>query len=161
MKKLLLLAIVVLAAFAGCRVQEQVQPAVPSAPAPKSDLPRHEEPEFLDICESVFRHQFEHNASGAQQDAAAYFLTIFDRDPSEEFLSRFAGHSPPVRKGSEFAVGKGLKFRVDSIERMGPDKAQVSGGYYEASESSSGNVYTVVRRKGKWVVEKDEMQWIS
>jgi hypothetical protein len=37
----------------------------------------------------------------------------------------------------------------------------VYGGIYEAGLSSSGNLYTVVRKSGKWVVAKDEMQWMS
>ena len=31
--------------------------------------------ETLDICEAVFRYQFEHNVSGIQQDAEGYFLS--------------------------------------------------------------------------------------
>lgn len=65
---------------------------------------RTEAQEKLDICEAVFRYQFEHNASGAQQKAKAYFLKIHNKDPSDEFLARFKGHTPPVKKGSDFAI---------------------------------------------------------
>ncbi len=115
----------------------------------------------LDVCEAVFRYQFEHNASGVQQDAAAYFLTIRGEDPSPEFLARFAGHRPPVRPGSEFEVGKGLRFRVEGIEWRGDGSARVTGGYYEAGLSSSGNVYTVEPAGDGFEVTANEMKWIS
>ena len=128
---------------------------------PQGSKLKTEEQENLDICEAVFRYQFEHNASGAQQKAQAYFLEVFKKDPSPEFLARFKDDTPPARKGSEFAIGKGLKFRVESIERIEKNKVRVSGGYYEAGLSSSGNIYTVVRKNESWIVEKNEMQWIS
>jgi len=72
---------------------------------------------------------------------------------------------PPVRKGSEFAAGKGLEFHVDSIKRVDADKVVVDGGFYEVGRSgnanASGNVYTVVRKDGKWVVVSDELQVLT
>ena len=115
----------------------------------------------FDICEAVFRHQFLHNASAAQQGAAAYFLSIRDRDPSPEFLDRFAGNEPPVRPGSGFEIGKGLRFRVDTIEWRDDGSVKVTGGYFEAGLSSSGNVYTVEPDGDGWEVTADEMEWIS
>jgi hypothetical protein len=115
----------------------------------------------LDICEAVFRHQFEDNASAVQQDAAAYFLLIRKKDADPEFLARFAGHQPPVLPGSKFEIGKGLQFRVDSIEWEDNGSVKVTGGYYEAGLSASGNVYTLEADGDKWVVTADEMEWIS
>ena len=120
-----------------------------------------EQQENLDICEAVFRYQFEHNASGSQQEAKSYFLEVFKKDPSIEFLARFKDITHPVKKGSEFMEGEGLKFKVVSIQLIEKNKVQVYGGYYEGSLSSSGNIYTVVRKNEIWIVEKDEMQWIS
>ena len=117
--------------------------------------------EELDIYEAVFRYQFGHNASGQQQDAPAYFISVFGNDPSETFLARFADVHPPVRKGSEFKVGQGLAFSVGAIEMKGTDSAEVSGGYYEANLSASGNTYYVRRRDGQWVCEREVMHWIS
>src|ERR1043165_6923434 len=87
-----------------------------------------------DIREAVFRYQFGHNASGAQQQAAVYFLEILSNDerssfdPSDEFMARFGDHRPPVRKQSRARPGKGsaptdritgeegLIFRVGEIK---------------------------------------------
>ncbi len=117
--------------------------------------------EALDIAEVTFRYQFEHNASGAQQKAQAYFLSVFNKDPSPEYLKRFEGNKPPVKNGSEFKIGNGLAFRVGAIKRVSETKVEVSGGYYEAGLSSSGNTYFVEKKDGKWVVTEDKMHWIS
>jgi hypothetical protein len=38
----------------------------------------------------------------------------------------------------------------------------VTGGYFEAGLSASGNTYTLGRqRDGSWLVTSDQMQWIS
>lgn len=149
--------------------------AAPSVHPPKeAEKPRAETPEDDDIREAVFRHVFLKNASGRQQSAKVYCLQVEGKsDPSDKLLARFQGHSPPVKKQSRCKadMGKGvydldtgepgLIFRVDSIERTGPDSATVRGGYYEAGLSSSGNVYTVARENGRWTVTADKMLWIS
>ncbi|MEN8149446.1 MAG: hypothetical protein ABFS86_06460 [Planctomycetota bacterium] len=130
--------------------------SAPAAPEP----PSRSESEF-DICEAAFRHQFANNASAVQQKAAAYFLEIRGKDPTPEFLARFADHTPPVKAGSAFETGKGLKFHVESIEWLGDDRVKVSGGYYEASLSASGNEYVVERKGDGWKVTNDTMLRIS
>jgi hypothetical protein len=129
-----------------------------------------------DIREAVFRWQFEHNASGQQQKAKVYFLQIGEKDkgdPSDQFMKRFVQHKPSVRKVSQCAADtrkgvldkqtgeKGLIFRIAAIEWKSDTEVAVSGGYYEAGLSASGNTYTVKKVDGKWTVTKDEMHWIS
>src|SRR5438105_4744129 len=45
-----------------------------------------------EIAEAVFRYQFLHNASSRQQHAAVYFLSLRHKNPSKEFILRFAGN---------------------------------------------------------------------
>ena len=126
------------------------------------------DPEILDIFEVFFRYKFENNASAQQQDAEAYFLEIDGEDPSPEFLARFKGHSPPVKKGSEFVMGgsiviegeapmegNGLLFRIDSYQWIGlfGNCVKISGGYSEGDLSASWASYIWIRRKGKWELE--------
>lgn len=132
-------------------------------------------PVEADIREAVFHYQFKRNASGQQQRASAYFLIIGEQDgnPSDEFIRRFASHSPPVKPASRCwssmrrgVVDKdtgrsGLIFSVGSIKWINDTEVEVSGGYYEAGLSSSGNIYFVKRRGGKWEVTGDKMLWIS
>ena len=40
----------------------------------------------LDAAEAVFRYMLERNSSSMKRNAAAYFLTVNNKDPSPEFL---------------------------------------------------------------------------
>ena len=126
------------------------------------------DPEILDLFEVFFRYKFENNASGQQQEAEAYFLEIQGEDPPPEFLARFQGHSPPIKKGSEFVMegsivregetpteGNGLLFRIDSYRWVGLFRncVKISGGYSEAELSASWASHIWMRRKGKWELE--------
>ena len=126
------------------------------------------DPEILDLFELFFRYKFENNASAQKQEAEAYFLEIEGEDPSSEFLARFKGHSPPVKKGSEFVMGRsiviegeaptegnGLLFRIDNYRWVGlfGNCVKISGGYSEGELSASWASYIWVKRKGKWELE--------
>src|SRR5215510_15207871 len=108
--------------------------------------------EMDDIREAVFRHQFYHNASGQQQRAKAYFLSIeTGEDPDDAFIERFKDNEPPVKKESQLKnepgmfekeTGfRGLIFRIDSIKQISSNEVEVTGGYYENGLSASGNTY--------------------
>jgi hypothetical protein len=117
--------------------------------------------EYWTVCEAVFRYQFQHNASAAQQRAKAYFLTVRGSDPPAEFLRRFARHTPPVKRGSQFRAGGGLQFRIDSFKWTGDNTAEVRGGYYEGNLSASGNTFRVQKTDSGWKVTGRSMSWIS
>jgi hypothetical protein len=176
-----------------------------TAPTPsrleKQIVSVREDAEVDDVREAVFRYQFEHNGSGLQQRAAAYYLQIEtgdrkETDPSDAFMKRFARNNPPVHKRSEARVAteefekerkdqevpflfrlpqtfhdfgvidrrsgrEGLIFYQQSLNRITDTKVEVSGGYYESGESSSGNIYTVEKQNGKWTVTKKTLRWVS
>jgi hypothetical protein len=115
----------------------------------------------LDICEAVFRYEFQKFDSWRHRNAQAYFISIPAGDPASEFLSRFKNHTPPIKPGSEFQMGKGLAFKIDKIKWSNKNGVKVSGGYYENPVAAYGIIYTVVRKNGKWVVEQEEMQWLA
>jgi len=116
--------------------------------------------EEWDICEAVLRHQISNSAAGGRGTATAY-VQVQGRNPTGAFLGRFRGLHLAVRPGSRFSPGSGVLYRIGRIKRTGEDSAEVHGGYYEGSLSASGNTYYVFRKDGKWVVERDEMHWIS
>ena len=109
------------------------------------------------------------------QLGAKVFCIHFEKgaDPPAAFLARFSSSKIPVVAGSgctedprsgvtQRSTGAhGLAFRIDSIKLTDADHATVTGGYYEAGLSASGNVYTLERVSGTWTVTKDEMTWIS
>ena len=147
----------------------------PSMPLPVLNSPQGRDKlvDEQNIREAVFRYQFEHNASGQQQQAKIYFLSLGERrSPRDDFMSRFKGHKPPVRKVSGALVNslgvvekktgrRGLLFQVTGIRWLGQNEVEVEGGYFESGHSASTNVYKVSRENGKWVVKEDRMREIS
>jgi hypothetical protein len=132
-----------------------------------------------DILEAVFRYQFSHNDSFMKSSAISYYLSfggllnLKGKDVGDEFLNRFAGNTPPVRKSSEANIHviegvtdkrtgmKGLIFEVRRIKWVSEDEVRVDGGYYENGTSASDEVYTVKREARKWVVKSAEMLSIA
>lgn len=148
------------------------------------------------IRETVLRYQFQHNGSGIQQNAGAYYISLYDEGvepaspvkefalivhalvfdrpgvPSDGFIRRFRGHSPPVKKVSQCILEingirdrktgqRGLMLSVGRIKWINDQTVEVNGGYYEGGMSASGNTYRVVRREKTWVVVSDKLEWVS
>jgi hypothetical protein len=147
----------------------------PVIPRPESTTQPSARPaDQLDVIEAVFRHQFGKNASAGQWNVDYFFLSLAGgADPPAALLARFKDEKPKVLpvslvgpdqgtgvKHKELG-GRGLIFFVHDIRWLGPDEAEVGGGYYEANLSSSGNTYRVERRGGKWAVTDDTLNVIS
>ena len=131
-----------------------------------------------DIREATFRFLFGKNASSLQQNAKVYFLTIGNlsktqsQDPDEAFMKRFADHQPRVARRSDAKESpdgvtdkitgeRGLIFNVGEIQWISDREVQVSGGYFEAGLSASGNTFYLRKKNGKWEVQREKMHWIS
>jgi hypothetical protein len=134
------------------------------------------------IREAVFRYQFQHNASGQQQTAKIFFLSVIILDdstgyrtnsnPSLDILRHFNNNVPPVKSFSECTLSvngvfdiktgeSGLLFQIGDIRWISEEQVEVDGGYFEAGLSASGNTYYVERKNGQWIVMRDVMHWIS
>jgi len=123
------------------------------------------------IREAVFRYQFEFNASGLGEAAAAYFLSVEgDNDPSPQLLEQFDSHLPQVKpiSASKLEAGTaqvidresglpGLIFWIEEIRWLNEFEVEVEGGYEEASESGSVNIYRLQRKGDRWEVVEDHM----
>ena len=134
-----------------------------SAPPPPDSGPGRLAAE-ADIAEAVFRYQFEHNASGIQQKADHYCLSLpGERSPDAGFLHRFDGNKPPVSTADECErkSGHDLFFRVQHLDWRSEAEVWVRGGYWEGNLSSSTESYRVRRKNGKWVVDGARMEAIS
>jgi len=128
-----------------------------------------------DVREAVFRHLFQHNASGLQKSAKAYFLAVEKgADPADPFLKRFDGHTPPVKKASQSRRGArgsqvedketgalGLIFSITSITWLSDTEAEVQAGYSEANLSAGFGSYRVKKNDGKCIVTESGPQMIS
>ncbi|HYX23433.1 MAG TPA: hypothetical protein VFC23_04710 [Thermoanaerobaculia bacterium] len=132
-------------------------------PTPAASAPSHAaaEPE---ICEAVFRYQFDHNASGMQKRAEKFCLELpGERSPDAAFLHRFEGNQPPVLSADqcERKAGKSLYFRIMKLQWIKDSEVWVRGGYWEGNLSSSIESYRVVFENGKWAVKGARMHAIS
>jgi hypothetical protein len=155
---------------------DESQPGSQIGAAGPSDTKRRQAEE-LDIYEVTFRYLFEHNASGQQQGAGAYFLQIGEEattdDLDDVFMKRFADVKPSVKRASESESSaekgvidkstgvKGLLFNVGKPKWISDTEVEMSGGYYEAGLSSAGYTYRLKKTSGKWAVEKETMGFIS
>ena len=130
----------------------------------------------LDVIEAEFRYQFQHNTSGAQTNAAVYFIAIGkETTPPKEFLARFIDVATPVKAASESirddANGSritdaitghaGLLFTHSEINWITDTKAEVICLMAEANLSRSVKRLTLEFIDGRWVVTKDELIAIS
>lgn len=175
--------LLLLGAAAGCQrgPAEPTPGAAPTndaaRPVPKPLISRsaHED----DVLEAVFRHQFGDDASGLRWRARAFFLSVYEKDPSNNLMDRFEGHEPPLKRVSEceisaIAAGSsaihvvdsntgepGLICRVKRIRWVSDTEAEVEGGYYAGGRAASGYLYRVVREGEEWVVKKETLQWVS
>jgi hypothetical protein len=127
------------------------------------------------IWETVFRYQFDYNASGLGKAANVYFLSVEGyNDPSPVLLKQFDGHLPPVKPVSASVLEPGtaqvldrdsglpgLIFWIEEIRWLSDDKVEVEGGYEEASESGSRNVYQLWKDDGCWEVVEAQMLLIK
>lgn len=156
----MLTAVVVVFVLCGCSPQRE---------------PTNALSELDQIREAVFWYQFEFNASGLGNAANVYFLSVEgDEDPGPELLGRFEGHTPPVKPASASTLEAGtaqvldresglpgITFCITEIRWLNDSEVEVEGGYAEASESASGNIYRVMKRNGQWEVVDSEMLWIK
>jgi hypothetical protein len=128
-----------------------------------------------DVRETTFRYQFSKNNSALKQHAGAYYLSVgeverTDADPPADFMKRFDGNIPPVKKVSDSVLTDrgvmdrrtgepGLIFRTGVIKLTSDTEAEISGGYSEHNRSASGNTYYLQKVDGKWKVVKDVLNW--
>ena len=127
------------------------------------------------IRKAVFQHQFEFNASGLGKAANAYYLGIEgDDDPSPLLLEQFERHLPQVKpvSDSELEAGTaqvidresglpGLIFWIREIHWLNEREVEVEGGYEEASESGSANIYHLEKKGDRWEVVEAQMLLIK
>ena len=122
-----------------------------------------------DVREAVFRYLFDHNGCNCPGIVEVLFLSLgtsvgTDRDPTAEFMRRFEGDEPPVRKVSEsvWDVAEGVSdrqtgetgiiLRVGHVVWMSDTEIQVRGGYYSNGLSAATSLFQVVLQGGWWEV---------
>jgi hypothetical protein len=93
-----------------------------------------------------------------------FFLQLENgADPSDEFMKRFAGHKPPVKKASACEVDKegvrdtvtgerGLLLKITNVRWRSEVESEVEATYSQELEVTSDQIYTLRKWIGKWKV---------
>ena len=120
-----------------------------------------------DIREAVFRYRIE-----SENPSARVFLRIDGKDPSDTFMTRFAESNPPVKKSSgaylkspslrdRFTGEQAVDLSVGSISWISVDRVELPGSSYCGIRCADTGIYRVVKKNGRWLVEKYEIHFIS
>ena len=96
-----------------------------------------------------------------------FFLSFGKEEPTDEFILRFAGHNPPVKKSSQ-ASGKyklndqetgkrGVLLSAANIRRITENEVEIWVGYYlgpynKKAKNAAIKIYSVQRENNKWIV---------
>lgn len=120
------------------------------------------------ICEAVFRDLVESNKL-----KRPVFLRIGDKDPSDEFMARFASSVRPANKASaayfdqkilrgpiDRSTGKtGVMLSTGSINWMFGDRVEVKAILDCGPLCGEGGMYQVVKRRGRWTIDTYKNQF--
>ncbi len=122
--------------------------------------------EVDDVREATFRHLFTKDGSAHPQSAKVYCLSVDGQDPTADFMARFAGNRPPVKKGSLCSEStgqgvldketgeRGIAFRLAKVTIKWGSRAEVEGGYFEHGFSAGSHIYHLEKVGGVWRVVK-------
>ena len=158
MKTLRIMGFIAFLALCSCAVENAQTAATPNTAAPSQK-------ELDDAFEALLRFRFADNPSGMKQKAAAYFVRIMGKDPSDAFLARFDGNAPPVKKVSEcrrdgmgsvidVITGKsGLLFDIVSCKTYGKGGFRVICGYEESKMSGDQGAFILEKGNNGWQVQ--------
>jgi len=111
-------------------------------------------------------------------DDRVFFISIEEKDPSDEFVARLKGFANPIKKASQsknVQEGKtffshirdkatdrpGVIFSVGRISWKSKNEAEVEGGYYCGSLCGGDSRYRVKYKDKKWQVEPGDTMWNS
>ena len=123
-----------------------------------------------DIREAVFRYRMEKLRSDE-----LIFLSINGRDPSNEFMARFARSQRKIKKASQSYVAQngipslrdrtsdqpGWKFSANAITWVSSGRVEVQGDMYCGGLCADSGRYVLERKQGRWVVIKYKVEQVS
>jgi hypothetical protein len=102
-----------------------------------------------------------------------FFVAINRGDPTDDFINRFGNIPRTIKKSSDAKVvgispvidkatrERGIIFDVNGIQWRERSHVKVEGGYHCDGLCGAGYTFDVRFEKGKWVVRKARMNWIS
>ena len=123
------------------------------------------------IVESVFRYQITKCAENTS--LTVFLLSLRGKDPSDEFMKRFADDSVSVKRRSvlaksepsnQFIDKESGKFvallSIDKLKAIDESRAEVEGSCGYADWAAQGYRYSLVREKNRWIVKRADPTWV-
>jgi hypothetical protein len=114
--------------------------------------------------------------SAAHYNFKIFFIEICEKDPTDAFMNRFTNIPRTLKKLSDSNILRtsvsmpvvekktgepGIVFRAGSLSWRGDRHARVKGGYHCDGLCGAGYKFDVRYERGRWVVKKQRMEWIS
>jgi|HubBroStandDraft_6_1064221.scaffolds.fasta_scaffold635894_2 hypothetical protein len=104
-----------------------------------------------------------------------FYVSVDEKDPSEDFLTRFKDIPRSVKKLSESEIDKryrltvvdkkthkpGIIFYVGKLEWKKSDSVEIKGGYHCDGLCAAGITFRLKLVKGTWIIEERRTNWIS
>jgi hypothetical protein len=104
-----------------------------------------------------------------------FFVSINEKDPTDEFLKRFQNIPRTVKKVSESEISKkmrmpvvdkktgelGIIFSADAIRWLNDHHVKAEAGYHCNGLCGAGYTVDLQLEKGQWRIKKERMNWIS
>lgn len=149
--------------------------------APQPADPALQQAEQDNVREIAFKTLI-YEAAAAQQGYKVYFLSLgntwtndrpFEIDPSDAFMKRFQGRSPPVKKASQSKIGqegevrdkssghRGVIFIVSDLKWVSAQEVQATCSVFMAGLAGYTYQYTLTRKDNRWKVTDKKMVSIS
>jgi hypothetical protein len=138
---------------------------------PVSQVPQDLHAQEDDIREAIFRYRI-----GTNKSESSIFLKINGKDPSNEFMARFANSKLSVRKasGSYFKKdpfpgylrdrkneNEAIEYSVGPVRWITATRVEVRGGMFCGGLCADAGTYQVTKTNGHWTVEKYNVKMIS
>ncbi len=119
------------------------------------------------IREAVLKYMFDHDATQQHPFTKVFFIAIDkDKDPPKEFMKKFEGHNPRVKKLSQSTYtsdtgmivdeetgGAGIRYSVGVVKWINETEARLEGSYYVGMLFAGGCEYRIVLEGSQWVVK--------
>lgn len=123
-----------------------------------------------------------YEAAAAQEGYKVYFLSFGDTwvndrpfaiDPSDGFMKRFEGRTPPVKKASQSRIGEkgevrdrssgqlGVIFTVTDIKWASDQEAEAVCSVFKAGLNGYAYKYTLTKKNNQWKVTNKKLVSIS
>jgi hypothetical protein len=113
------------------------------------------------IDEAIFRYFLQSKVEDP------VFLSVDDKDPTDDLMARLATSGKPVRKGSEAHFDgtsirlEGVLLSATSVKWLFGDRVEIGATLTCGPLCGEGGVYVLVKKRGRWTVEECKEHWVS